>query len=470
MVQRHRTEETLLFGAFVWKTKLTAHTGQKEDAMKAREIMSRLEKAGHQAFLIGGAVRDMLLGLTPKDEDVVTSARPSEIIPLFRDCKVSEVGKSFGVVIINGSEVATFRSDRYEGFNDKAVEITYASSLKEDVARRDFTINAMAMTSNGEIIDYFNGRADLAAKVIRFVGIPADRIKEDPNRILRAFRFAAKINGVIAPESIEAIKESKEFVRLHVAPERIHKEILAAMTTEKPSIFFRLMQETGILEDVFPAMASCWRHEHGHHHAEDVFEHLMLAGDHAPKKDAVLRLAAFLHDVGKPETFDPFAGTFYDHEKAGAEILVPELRKLKFGNDEIARICGLVALHMRMLNPNTPKAARRLLRDMEDRNVSVRDMIRIAYADMAGRHKRSDLFLPLLAKYRELRTELRRSEPVHALRHLKIDGRQVMVVCGIKPSKQVGLILERLLQDVIDDPSTNTPKELECRAAKYARQ
>src|SRR4030042_3909609 len=156
-----------------------------------KEIIGRLLEGGHEAYMVGGAVRDYLLGKKPNDTDIATNARPEKIIELFKDRNVNEVGKSFGVVLVDGIEVATYRSDRYFGLNDKNVKIEYADSIVEDLARRDFTINAMALDLNGNLIDPFGGKKDLEDGIVKFVGDPNSRIYEDPNRIVRACRFAA---------------------------------------------------------------------------------------------------------------------------------------------------------------------------------------------------------------------------------------------------------------------------------------
>lgn len=430
--------------------------------MNATEICLALQKAGHEAFIIGGAVRDQLLGLDVKDEDVVTSACPYQIVTHLRNRKVSEVGKAFGVVLVDGVEVATYRKDRYAGFDDKAVEISYANSLYEDVCRRDLTINTMAMNpATGEIIDHFNGRADLENRVIRFVGNPVERIKEDPNRILRACRFAAKIGGNLHHETAMALKECSHFVKKYVAPERISKEILAAMKVKNASVFFYLLHQIGCLGDVLPSLEGCFGHDHGNHHAEDVFSHQMMAGDHVSTRFPLVKLATYLHDVGKPASYDPVARTFYEHQKLGADLLTTELPRLRFSNEDTTRICNLVRHHMLIhFEHPTPKSVRRVLRKLHEDSVDFRDLLRIWDADLLGSLNHAVEHVPnrfsnLLAAYRVISPELHRKDPVHSLAFLKLDGNDVCRIAGIRPSKRVGEILNHLLEVVLDNPEMN---------------
>lgn len=435
--------------------------------MDAISICKILQQRGHEAYIIGGAVRDQLLGLEPKDMDVVTSARPKEILKAFPGHKVSEVGKSFGVLLIDSIEVATFRQDRYAGFDDKAVEISFADTLFEDVSRRDLTINTMAMDPvSGEITDHFNGREDLRNRIIRFVGNPMERIKEDPNRILRACRFAAKINGTLHHNTAVALRECSYFVKKYVAPERISKEILAAMKVKNASTFFYLLHQIGVLKDILPSLEGCFGHEHGNHHYEDIFSHMMMTGDHVSTKNPLLKLAAYVHDVGKPASFDPEGKTFYDHDQLGAEILATELPVLRFSNEEVTRICNLTRLHMTIhFKHPTPKSVRRVLKKLHEAGVSYRDLLRLYDADLMGslnraHEHRNNRFGTLMAAYRVISPELHRPEPVHSLACLKINGNDVCRIAGIRPSKRVGEILDHLLEVVLEDPEMNNEEQL----------
>lgn len=434
---------------------------------KALSIVKRLKAHHHEAYFIGGAVRDKLLGLPVKDVDIVTSARPEQVVDLFRDRKVKEVGKAFGVVLVDDIEVATYRHDRYDGLNHKAVKVSYAKILLEDVSRRDLTINTIAMDPiTNEIVDHFNGQKDLKDRIIRFVGNPKDRIKEDPNRILRACRFAAKIGGKVDPATMAALKETSGYIKEYVSPERISKEIMSAMKIRKAGRFFRLLHEIDVLKDIFPSLDRCFAHEHGNHHSEDVFEHQMISGDHVSIKYPLIKLAAYLHDVGKPASYDPVEQSFYSHEKTGAELLNKELSKLKFSNEETAKVVSLVKHHMALhFEHPTPKSVRRVLKKLHDDNVSFREMLRIYDADLVGSMNRAGMHLEnrfrnLLATYRRISPELLRKEPVHSLHFLKLNGNDVMRIADIGPSRKVGQILNGLLEAVLEEPELNNVEDL----------
>jgi tRNA nucleotidyltransferase (CCA-adding enzyme) len=398
--------------------------------MNATEIIKRLTANGSEAYVIGGAVRDKLMGLPAKDEDVVTKARPSEIIKLFRDRKVSEVGKSFGVVLIDGIEVATYRKDRYEGLSDKKVEITYADTLHEDVARRDFTINTIAWNPiTNEIIDHLNGRADINDKKIRFVNNADERIVEDPNRILRAIRFAARFNFSIDGETWAALKKHGNYVKEYVAKERIQKEILEAMKIKHASLFFRLLHDLDILKNILPSMEACYVHPHGKYHREDIFDHLMISGDHISTKYPILKLATYLHDIGKPAVYED--DHFIDHEVVGANLVSQQLCNLGFSKDVIHYISSVTRLHMRShLKTPTPKSVRRFLFKLEESGIPFIDMVRLCNADLAGSDRAAggedeDRYEKLYNLIKMIHTELERPAPVHSLHKLAVNGNDV---------------------------------------------
>ena len=238
------------------------------------------------------------------------------------------------------------------------------------------------------------------------------------------------------------------------------------MNIKNASLFFHLLHQIGALKDILPSLEECFGHGHGNHHSEDIFSHMMMTGDHVSTKDPLLKLAAYVHDVGKPASFDPEGKTFYDHEKIGAEIIRAELSALRFSNEEITRICSLVRLHMIIhFKHPTPKSVRRVLKKLHDANVSYRDLLRLYDADILGNLNRvqehqNERFRILLAAYRVISPELRRTEPVHSLACLKINGDDVCRIAGIKPSKQVGDILNHLMDVVLDCPEMNNEEQL----------
>ena len=212
---------------------------KNEKQLNESQIIQRLCGCGYHAYVVGGAARDILSGREPEDVDIVTNATPDEIEILFQEQSVKAVGKSFGVVLVDGYEVAKFRQDRYSGLSDKACEVSFVENIEDDLSRRDLTINAMALCDlSGDIIDPHNGRSDLKKRRIRFVGNPRERIFEDPNRIVRACRFLARIDGRFDPETFEDLREFGHYVRDHVAVERVRTEIMKAMKIRRASRFF----------------------------------------------------------------------------------------------------------------------------------------------------------------------------------------------------------------------------------------
>jgi tRNA nucleotidyltransferase/poly(A) polymerase len=387
---------------------------------------------------VGGVVRDILAGLPSKDTDVVTSATPEQIQEIFKTHDVKTVGKSFGVVLVDGIEVATFRHDRYGGLNSRQCLVSFVSSIEEDLARRDFTINSMAFCEfTGDLIDLFGGKGDLENKIIRFVGNPKDRIYEDPNRIVRACRFLAKIDGQFDCETYEALCAHAHYVKDHVAGERIRLEILKALELPRPSLFFRALFEIGVLDYIFPSMIPCVGHHHGKHHREEIFTHLMIVGDHISPKFPLLRLAGYLHDVGKPISYTE-DGKFLGHEIAGAEIITRELQVLRFSNEEIAKISNLVKVHMNSYLGCSQKALRRLLRRFFEENVTFHEFLRLRITDCIGNLYKPNLEIgeikTILYKYKEA---IKEKSPT-GIQMLAINGHEIMGVLGIPPGPKLG--------------------------------
>ena len=428
----------------------------------ARSIMERLVENGYEAYLVGGAVRDYLLGWIPHDIDITTNAKPDEILEIFNDRKTSEVGKSFGVVLVDDIEVATYREDNYFGLDNRKVDIRYANSIKADLSRRDFTINAIAIGLNGEVVDPFGGTLDLENKVIRFVGNPYHRIYEDPNRIIRACRFAAMFgNGSSLQKedaTYNAIKDKASYVKDHVVPERIRLEIVKTMDTQKPSEFFYILREIGLLSYVFPSLDMCWGHEHGKYHTEDVFEHCMLCGDNLWKSSELLRLVGYLHDCGKPYCYD--GEHFYEHELAGCDLVKDELKMLKFSNREIEYISQLIRLHMRYFGKMGPRGVRRTLRELDKYNIDHHDLLRLTMADWKASTPNRLEIPKVKHMIGAIKKELNRKGPESPYASLALNGYDIMKITGIPQSRRIGEILEALVESVLENPSLNTKEEL----------
>ena len=328
----------------------------------ARRIVARLRAAGHEAFLVGGCVRDLLLGTTPKDFDVATSTPPDRVRQLFPRNRL--VGAHFGVVLVreNGEqvEVATFRRDHTYDDGRHPVKVDFETDPRQDVLRRDFTINALLLDpATGEVLDFVEGRKDLSRGVIRTVGDPKIRFGEDHLRMLRAVRFAARLNYAIEPATRSAIRRLRERVRL-VAAERVRDELIRILTEGGARHGFELLEETGLLEEILPEVAAMKdvAQPPQFHPEGDVWTHTLLMLEAVSKPSATLALGLLLHDVGKPPTFRVAERIRFDnHSKVGAEIAVRILSRLRCSREQIRQVEALVANHLRFMDVRQMKAS-----------------------------------------------------------------------------------------------------------------
>jgi poly(A) polymerase len=323
-------------------------TSQMDAAMA---VTRRLSAAGHRAVINGGAVRDHLLGVTPNDVDVATSARPEEVAELFPDSRL--VGAAFGVVLVNvggqSIEVATFRSEGPYLDGRRPSEVRFATE-EEDVQRRDFTVNGMLLDpATGEVIDHVGGHADLDAKVLRAIGDPRDRFEEDHLRLLRAVRFAAQLDFEIEEKTRAAVSELAPLAR-KVAAERTRDELIRLLTGPDPERGLRLLHETGLLHEILPEVAAMDGVEQPpqFHPEGDVLTHTILLFRHLQAPSTELAFGALLHDVGKPPTFQVADRIrFPEHCRVGADMTDRICRDLRLSNDSREQVVALVANHMK---------------------------------------------------------------------------------------------------------------------------
>jgi poly(A) polymerase len=316
----------------------------------ALEIQRTLQAHGHQAYFVGGCVRDLLLQLPPKDFDIATSATPPEILDLFPGSCL--VGAHFGVVIVaQDVEVATFRSDHAYEDGRRPTRVEFETDPRQDVLRRDFTINALLLDPiTGELRDYVNGRADLDARLIRAIGDPAARFREDHLRLLRAVRFAARLGFTIEPATLAAMRELAPLSAL-VSPERTRDEISRILVSGSARTGFEILDAAGILDHILPEISALKGVEQPpeFHPEGDVWTHTMLMLEGLPAGSPLtLALGVLLHDVGKPATFRLADRIRFDgHVEAGLEIAHRLLNRLRYPKDEIAQVEALIANHMR---------------------------------------------------------------------------------------------------------------------------
>ena len=318
----------------------------------ARNIIAELRSRGHLAWLVGGCVRDLVLGLTPKDYDVATDAQPGEVLRIWPGSE--QVGAKFGVVLVNREgatvEVVTFRSEQAYQDGRHPEEVRFETDPRKDVLRRDFTINALMLDPfSGEVIDYVNGRADLAAGVIRAIGDPEARFTEDHLRMLRAVRFAARFGFIIEPVTMAAIQRLHAEIR-YISAERVRDELTRILTEGGARRGFELLDEAGLLVDILPEVAAMKGVEQPpeFHPEGDVWTHTLIMLERLEHPSITLALGVLLHDVGKPPTFRIADRIRFDgHVEAGVKMADDILSRLRYSNDEKELVLALVANHMR---------------------------------------------------------------------------------------------------------------------------
>lgn len=424
---------------------------------KETPIINKLINSGHECYIVGGYVRDYLSNKKCSDIDLVTNAKPEQIIDIFNKHKVDLVGKSYGIVIVDGIEIGTYRSDSNSIIGSKNCEVKYSDTLVEDLKRRDFTINSLALDpTNGAIFCADTGIDDLDNKVVKFIGNPLKRIYEDPDRMIRGCRMIALIDGKFDPDTLNAIKDNAHLM-VHIKPERIRLEILKAMKIKKASKFFKALYYSNLLQYIFPEMVHCYRHPHGKYHSEDVFKHLMIAGDHISTRYPVVKLAGYLHDIGKPKSYDN--ESFINHENIGRDLVVKYLNKLRFSNDEVNYISGLVELHMNSLKNATPKAYRKISNKLYNKGISYKDFIRLKVADRAGNLSKKNFTLKEISDKLDKFSKCFTLDSAFSIHDLKLSGGKIIEEFNLQPSREIGIIQKELLKYVIENGFEYNTKE-----------
>jgi tRNA nucleotidyltransferase (CCA-adding enzyme) len=427
-----------------------------------------LRAGGHQAYLVGGPVREVLLGqpaLGPLD--VATDRTPDEVMSLFP--RVEPLGLEHGTVLVVLGEVqlecTTFRREGAYGDARHPDRVEFTHDLRADLGRRDFTLNALAFDPlSGVLVDPYGGVADLERRRLRAVGDPRTRFQEDALRPLRAARFAATLELELEPATRAALGGVRERARL-VAVERVHDELAKLMKAARPSIGLELLRTAGLLELWMPELVRCFGVPQNRWHAYDVYVHSLETCDHAPAGKPVVRWAALLHDIGKPDTRVERRGegTFYNHQVVGAELADRLLERLRFPNETRAAVVHLVREHMFDYRAEWSDAAvRRWVRRVGEGAVA--DLFDLRIADMLGNGLKTGFPAQLEALRGRMTRVLARP---HALRvrDLAVDGRDVMRELGIGPGPTVGEALEALLEEVLEQPDHNRRDHLLARLA-----
>lgn len=437
---------------------------------KVENILTRLKEAGYEAFLVGGCVRDALLGIPCEDFDIATSARPKDIKKLFPKCRA--VGQAFAVMLVDGLEVATFRNDGTYSDYRHPDSITYADSIEEDLSRRDFTVNAMAYDGE-KIIDPYDGRSDLENRIIRFVRNARERMREDPLRALRACRFAAKIDGKLEPKTRKAIKDLGHLIDM-VSVERRQQELTKMLLGKNPDLALRLVGELGLLPYLFLDLVPSMGCTQPPHHKEDCWEHALQTLKSAKRIDLPLRLACLLHDIAKPacrKEVEKDRFIFYNHDILGEKMVRKALTDLRFSNEMIDKVSEYTRYHMRPLlysfHMKDP-ALQRLIGAL--RYITIRDLIRFMLCDVRGNMTNKgkgfsftlELARPVMRRIRRIEKEKR----VLHIKDLPVNGNDLMKELGIPPGPEVGKLLAKLYSLALQKPKLATREKLLSEAKK----
>ena len=434
------------------------------------DVCQRLRAAGHQAFIVGGSIRDLLIGRPPGDFDVATSAHPEETLRVFGNRFAVPTGLAHGTVTVRVGpagaerhvEVTTFRGEGAYLDGRHPSTVTFSATLDEDLARRDFTMNAIACDpATGTIVDPYGGRADIARKLVRTVGEPGLRFTEDGLRPMRAVRQAAQLGFTIEGATEAAIPATLASFR-KVSVERIRDELRKLLLAPVPSVGIEAMRRTGLLAEVLPELLPTIGCRQNRFHKHDVYAHTLATLD-AAVPDFLVRMAALLHDLGKPGTQAPRADapgefSFFRHEQIGSEMADAVCTRLRLATSERETICRLVSGHMFFYTPDwTDGTVRRFVKRVGPDLVPL--LFALREADIASRGQGEDRE----AETRELRgriAEVAAADAALRVRDLDIDGTDVMRILAIPPGPRVGEVLEALLERVLDDPKLNERETL----------
>jgi poly(A) polymerase/tRNA nucleotidyltransferase (CCA-adding enzyme) len=423
---------------------------------EAEFIIARLKREGHEAYVVGGVVRDWLLKKQLTDWDFTTSASASEIKRIFKDRLIFSLKHDTVTVVIKGKnyEITPFRG----------------KDLIEDLMHRDFTINALAYDSERcLIIDPYGGIKDLKRKLVKATVDPKARFSEDPLRLMRAIRFAVELNFRIHKDTLNTISEMAELIQ-QVSWERIRDELVKILVSSSPARGIEMMHKLGLLKYVIPELSQCYGVRQNRFHKYTVFKHIMMTLQNTDP-DPVLRLSALFHDIGKPLTKSKKKGrvTFYQHEKKGAYMTRQIMKRLKFSNEMIYKVEVLVREHMLNYSPEWSDSAVRRLISRVGKDLVI-PLIMLRKADLIAHGKDKSYEIDLLEELRRrVEAELGKGT-VLTVKDLSIDGHVIMKELGIPQGPEVGRILKMLWEKVIEDPRLNKPELLLSLAKKIKRQ
>ncbi len=428
---------------------------------KVENLIKKFKENKAEIYIVGGAVRDLILGREVKDWDFTTNLTPEEIQKIFP--KNSFYNNKFGTIsVVYGEdifEVTTFRTE--QGYSDSRHpdEVKWGKTLEEDLQRRDFTINAIALNfqflisndQKNEIIDLYDGQKDLENKIIRTVGNPDERFGEDALRMMRAIRIASQIGFLVEEKTFESIQKNAESIQ-KIASERIKDELFKILISPTPSQGITLLKNSGLLKEIIPELLDGYGMTQKGHHIDDVWTHNLKTLDNCASNNPVTKLASLLHDVGKPKsmTGEGEKRTFHNHEIIGSRIAVSIGKRLRLSNKELEQLFKLVRWHMfTVQETQTDKAVRRFIRNVTPEYID--EMIAMRRADRLGSGSKETSWRWELFKERIVEVQ---KQPF-SIKDLKVNGMDVMEILKIKPSRKVGEVLTAIFKEVEEKPELN---------------
>ena len=430
---------------------------------EVKDILAKFAAAGYEIYVVGGAVRDMIMGKHVYDWDFTTNATPEEILKVVPE---GYYNNQFGTVGIESAtglrpfEITTFRTER--GYSDARHpdSVAWGKKLEEDLERRDFTINAMAVDAEGKLIDTYGGQKDIDRKLIRAVGDPAERFSEDALRMMRAIRIASELGFTIEEKTFEAVKLNAPRID-KIARERVRDELVKIFSSNNSYEGMVMFKNSGLMAEILPEMEKAFgvdQKSPQRHHIYDVGTHSLMALKNCKSGDPITRFATFIHDIGKPTTYkklDTGVITFYNHEVVGTSIARRIAQRLRLSKKQTDKLLTLVRWHQFTVDEHqTDSAVRRFINHVGKENVD--EMIALRIGDRLGSGAKETSWRFEEFKQRILEVQ---KQPF-SIRDLKIDGNEVMKELDLKPGKKIGEILETLFKEVVEKKLENSKEEL----------
>jgi len=437
---------------------------------EVEDLIKILEHSGYEGYIVGGCVRDSLIGKSPNDWDLTTNAKPEDITKIFSNYQILTSGIKHGTITVvikdKNYEITTFRIDGDYVNNRHPEKVEYTNSIQMDLSRRDFTINAMAYSDKSGLVDPFNGYNDLVRGLIRCVGEPNKRFKEDALRMLRGIRFCTQLGFNIEGNTLRGIVDNSHLLN-NISKERIRDELNKILLSPRPSIGIRLLVKTKLIDIILPEVRSLVGfNQHNPYHDKDVFEHTLAVLDNTDS-DLILRLSALFHDIAKPQCFsidEKGIGHFYNHHNFGVEITKNILLRLKYDNYTIEQVTRLIKEHMIKFHNLSIKSVKKLINRIGNHNMN--RLIDLIIADIKGSKPPYDF-----SNIDEIKDQwemvINENHPL-TVKSLDINGNDLKKL-GLEEGRGIGILLNKLLEVVLENPELNKKEYLIAEAIKIIK-